>query len=52
MALVIFIASIMVPTLKMIAIARLCWNANGNGARDSERMHLRGGGICWPLVND
>ncbi len=39
-ALVIFIASIMVPTLKMIAIARLCWNANGNGARDSERMHL------------
>ncbi|PLN02601.1 paraquat-inducible protein A, partial [Klebsiella pneumoniae] len=39
-ALVIFIASIMVPTLKMIAIAWLCWNANGNGARDSERMHL------------
>ena len=38
--LVIFIASIMVPTLKMIAIAWLCWNANGNGARDSERMHL------------
>ncbi len=26
-ALVIFIASIMVPTLKMIAIAALCWNA-------------------------
>ncbi|MDQ8597429.1 paraquat-inducible protein A, partial [Klebsiella aerogenes] len=39
-ALVIFIASIMVPTLKMIAIGWLCWSANGNGARDSERMHL------------
>ncbi|MCS2153690.1 membrane integrity-associated transporter subunit PqiA [Scandinavium goeteborgense] len=39
-AMVIFIASIMVPTLKMIAIAWLCWNANGNGSRDSERMHL------------
>jgi paraquat-inducible protein A len=39
-ALVIFIASIMVPTLKMLAIAWLCWNANGNGQRDSERMHL------------
>ena len=39
-ALVIFIASIMVPTLKMIAIAWLCWDANGHGKRDSERMHL------------
>ncbi|MBB1199873.1 membrane integrity-associated transporter subunit PqiA [Enterobacteriaceae bacterium 89] len=39
-AMVIFIASIMVPTLKMIAIGWLCWNANGNGSRDSERMHL------------
>ena len=28
---VIFIASIMVPTLKMIAIAWLCWDANGYG---------------------
>jgi len=39
-ALVIFIASIMVPTLKMIAIAWLCWDAKGHGQRDSERMHL------------
>lgn len=39
-ALVIFIASIMVPTLKMLAIAWLCWDAKGHGRRDSERMHL------------
>lgn len=39
-ALVIFIASIMVPTLKMIAIAWLCWDAKGHGKRDSERMHF------------
>lgn len=39
-AMVIFIASIMVPTLKMIAIGWLCWSANGKGACDSERMHL------------
>ncbi|MGY6030154.1 membrane integrity-associated transporter subunit PqiA [Phytobacter sp. AG2a] len=39
-ALVIFIASIMVPTLKMIAIAWLCWDAKGHGRRDSERMHF------------
>lgn len=39
-AMVIFIASIMVPTLKMIAIAWLCWDAKGHGRRDSERMHL------------
>jgi paraquat-inducible protein A len=38
-ALVIFIASIMVPTLKMIAIAWLCWDAKGTAARQ-ERMHL------------
>ncbi len=38
-AAVIFLASIMVPTLKMIAIA-LCWDAKGHGKRDSERMHL------------
>lgn len=37
---VIFIASIMVPTLKMIAIAWLCLDAKGHGKRDSERMHL------------
>lgn len=39
-ALVIFIASILVPTLKMIAIAWLCWDAKGHGRRDSERMHF------------
>ncbi|BAE74297.1 Paraquat-inducible protein A [Sodalis glossinidius str. 'morsitans'] len=42
-ALVIFIASIMVPSLKMIALGWLCWDAAGNGERkaaDSERMHL------------
>lgn len=30
----------MVPTLKMIAIAWLCWDAKGHGQRDRERMHL------------
>lgn len=25
---------------KMIAIARLCWDAKGHGKRDSERMHF------------
>ena len=39
-AMVIFIASIMVPTLKMIAIAWLCLDARGHGRRDRERMHL------------
>ncbi|KEA52522.1 paraquat-inducible membrane protein A [Mangrovibacter sp. MFB070] len=39
-ALVIFIASIMVPTLKMIAIGWLCLDAKGFIQRDSERMHL------------
>lgn len=39
-ALVIFIASIMVPTLKMIGIAWLCIDAKGYGRRDSERMHF------------
>jgi paraquat-inducible protein A len=39
-ALVIFIASIMVPTLKMIALGWLCWDAKGHGRRDGERMHL------------
>lgn len=40
-ALVIFIASIMVPSLKMLAIGWLCWDANGHGKghRDSEKMH-------------
>lgn len=40
MALVIFVASIMVPTLKMIAIGWLCLDAKGIVQRDSERMHL------------
>ena len=39
-ALVIFIASIMVPSLKMLAIGWLCWDASGRGHRDSEKMHL------------
>ncbi|MEA9390674.1 membrane integrity-associated transporter subunit PqiA [Acerihabitans sp. TG2] len=38
-ALVIFIASIMVPTLKMIALAWLCWDAGGGRGVDRERMH-------------
>ncbi|WJV52066.1 membrane integrity-associated transporter subunit PqiA [Prodigiosinella aquatilis] len=39
-ALVIFVASIMVPTLKMLAMCWLCWNAQKNGHHDSERVHL------------
>lgn len=39
-ALVIFVASIMVPTLKMIGIAWLCLDAKGHGKRDCERMHF------------
>ncbi len=38
-AMVIFIASIMVPTLKILAIAWLSWNASGRGQRDNEKMH-------------
>ncbi|ACS85448.1 membrane integrity-associated transporter subunit PqiA [Musicola paradisiaca] len=38
-ALVIFIASIMVPTLKMLALAWLCWCARGHHHHDTERMH-------------
>lgn len=38
-ALVIFIASIMVPTLKMLAIGWLCWDASGRGHSDSAKMH-------------
>ncbi|TCL03769.1 membrane integrity-associated transporter subunit PqiA [Sodalis ligni] len=38
-ALVIFIASIMVPVLKMIALCWLCWETKGKGKADSERMH-------------
>ncbi len=39
-ALVIFIASIMVPTLKMIALAWLCWDAGGGRGVDRERMQF------------
>ncbi|GAA0522332.1 membrane integrity-associated transporter subunit PqiA [Tatumella terrea] len=39
-AMIIFIASIMVPTLKMLAIGWLSWNASGRGRRDNEKMHL------------
>jgi len=39
-AMVIFIASIMVPSLKMLAIAWLCWDANSNKEIDRERLHL------------
>lgn len=43
-ALVIFIASIMVPTLKILAIAWLCYDAAGNGTiknrYDRKRMHI------------
>ncbi|MDZ7278856.1 membrane integrity-associated transporter subunit PqiA [Pantoea eucrina] len=39
-ALVIFIASIMVPSLKMLAIGWLCWHASGRGRFDGERMHV------------
>ncbi|OTA14968.1 paraquat-inducible protein A [Xenorhabdus vietnamensis] len=39
-AMVIFIASIMVPLLKMLAISWLCWDAKRQGRHDSETMHL------------
>ena len=39
-AMVIFIASIMVPSLKMLAIGWLSWNASGKGRRDNQKMHL------------
>ncbi|ACT06535.1 integral membrane protein, PqiA family [Dickeya chrysanthemi Ech1591] len=38
-ALVIFIASIMVPTLKMLAMGWLCWCAHGSRRYDTERLH-------------
>lgn len=38
-AMVIFIASIMVPTLKMIAIGWLCWDAKQPQKKDRKRMH-------------
>ncbi|WP_340611066.1 membrane integrity-associated transporter subunit PqiA [Xenorhabdus bharatensis] len=39
-ALVIFIASIMVPLLKMLAICWLCWDAKRHGRYNSETMHF------------
>ncbi|REF28724.1 paraquat-inducible protein A [Xenorhabdus cabanillasii] len=39
-ALVIFIASIMVPLLKMFSIGWLCWDAKSHGRYNSETMHL------------
>lgn len=39
-AMVIFIASIMVPSLKMFAICWLCWDAQGKGNTDTERMNF------------
>ncbi|WP_023640101.1 membrane integrity-associated transporter subunit PqiA [Dickeya zeae] len=38
-ALVIFVASIMVPTLKMLAMGWLCWCAHGSRRHDTERLH-------------
>ncbi|CAG9414946.1 membrane integrity-associated transporter subunit PqiA [Providencia alcalifaciens] len=39
-AMIIFIASIMVPSLKMIGIAWLCLDSQGFGNRDPHRMHF------------
>ncbi|AIJ09641.1 MULTISPECIES: membrane integrity-associated transporter subunit PqiA [Edwardsiella] len=39
-AMVIFIASIMVPSLKILSIAWLCWASRHGTGRDSERMHV------------
>ncbi len=39
-AMIIFIASIMVPLLKMLAISWLCWNAKIQGRHGSETMHF------------
>lgn len=39
-AMVIFIASIMVPSLKMLALGWLCWSANGKNQMDRERLHV------------
>ncbi|WP_263639617.1 membrane integrity-associated transporter subunit PqiA [Pectobacterium aroidearum] len=41
-AMVIFVASVMVPSLKMLALGWLCWQANGKTKKteDSERMHV------------
>lgn len=39
-AMVIFFASIMVPTLKIIAMGWLCFRASGSQHKDSEKMHV------------
>lgn len=39
-AMVIFTASIMVPSLKMLAIGWLCWDANSKKKIDRERLHV------------
>ncbi|BET96399.1 membrane integrity-associated transporter subunit PqiA [Xenorhabdus taiwanensis] len=39
-AMVIFIASIMIPLLKMLAIGWLCWDAKSHTSHDSEKMHF------------
>ena len=39
-ALIIFIASIMVPSLKMLGLAWLCLDAHGYGRHDPHRMHF------------
>lgn len=47
---VISIVSVMVPTLKMIAIAWLCWEAKGHG----KPLHLIYGVVefgCWSTID-
>ncbi len=39
-AMVIFIASILVPSMKILAIGWLSWNAGGYGERDNHRLHV------------
>ncbi|MBT0722034.1 membrane integrity-associated transporter subunit PqiA [Rosenbergiella collisarenosi] len=39
-AMIIFIASILVPSMKILAIGWLSWNAGGYGARDNHRMQV------------
>ncbi|MGP1928650.1 MAG: membrane integrity-associated transporter subunit PqiA [Arsenophonus sp. NC-WZS1-MAG3] len=39
-AIIIFITSIMVPSLKIVALGWLCFNAKGYGNQDSVQMHF------------
>ncbi|MGP1953716.1 MAG: paraquat-inducible protein A, partial [Arsenophonus sp. NC-QC1-MAG3] len=39
-AIIIFITSIMVPSLKIVALSWLCFNAKGYGNQDSVQMHF------------